>query len=432
MSTNRAAHRARPAGVPRQRVRGPLARPRPPARGGRRTAVDRRRWPLPACCCVGAGAWAALVVLRDRAPSPPRRCRTRRSATSASTSTPAGGRRSRRSGRCRSSRRSRTRSTSAPTTTSASGSSRRSRSRRTLRRASTTTTTSSPGSATGRGRRRRHRRRRSRPPVVVLQVTDDGRGRGRPGQAQRRAAAAHRRRRRLGDRGRLGGASARPRTSSTRSPTTPDAGTLADDDDFQHWTDEAGDAGIVTMYAAPGAGDFLADNLDELSEGFGDLGGLAGSRRRASATPAARRPARAQPTTVPMPLQDFEGAAATIRFDDGASSSRSPRRRRRPSKSRRRRRPGRRRRRDPARRHRGRDRARLRRRLAHRPRRPARRHRAGAPPTTCWPSSRTQTGLDLPEDAETLVGESAALAVGPTSTPTRSSADDPSERSRWG
>ncbi len=42
---------------------------------------------------------------------------------------------------------------------------------------------------------------------------------------------------------------------------------LADDEDFQNWTDEVGDAGIVNLYAAPKAGQFLADNLG----GHGDV-----------------------------------------------------------------------------------------------------------------------------------------------------------------
>ena len=41
-------------------------------------------------------------------------------------------------------------------------------------------------------------------------------------------------------------------------------GSLADDDDFKHWTDEAGDAGVVTLYAGPAAGDYLADHADSL------------------------------------------------------------------------------------------------------------------------------------------------------------------------
>ncbi|MFC7497529.1 MULTISPECIES: hypothetical protein [unclassified Nocardioides] len=62
-------------------------------------------------------------------------------------------------------------------------------------------------------------------------------------------------------------------------------GSLADDDDFRHWTDEAGDSGIVSMYAAPEVGDFLAEDL--------------------GVSPGAEV------------LEGFAGAAATLRFDDG-------------------------------------------------------------------------------------------------------------------
>lgn len=70
---------------------------------------------------------------------------------------------------------------------------------------------------------------------------------------------------------------------------------LSADDDFQHWTSEAGDSGIVSMYAAPAAGDLLADELgDDLDDELGDeLGSTAAT------------------------LEDFGGAAATIRFADG-------------------------------------------------------------------------------------------------------------------
>ncbi|MCW2791734.1 MAG: hypothetical protein JWO76_832, partial [Nocardioides sp.] len=70
---------------------------------------------------------------------------------------------------------------------------------------------------------------------------------------------------------------------------------LSDDADFQTWTDEVGDPGIVTMYAAPAAGDYLAESL-------GSLGMLV-----------------PQGTTgMTDALKDFKGMAATIRFADGA------------------------------------------------------------------------------------------------------------------
>ena len=42
-----------------------------------------------------------------------------------------------------------------------------------------------------------------------------------------------------------------------------DKATLADDETYQKWTDEVGDAGVLNLYAAPAAGDYLADNLDD-------------------------------------------------------------------------------------------------------------------------------------------------------------------------
>lgn len=70
---------------------------------------------------------------------------------------------------------------------------------------------------------------------------------------------------------------------------------LADDEDYQHWMDEVGDAGIINLYAAPAAGSYLADNLG----GFGPMGGTA-------------------PSEATGALKNFKGMAATLRFDGGA------------------------------------------------------------------------------------------------------------------
>ena len=70
---------------------------------------------------------------------------------------------------------------------------------------------------------------------------------------------------------------------------------LADDDDFRRWTDEVGDSGIVALYAAPGVGALLAE----------ELGGLGGSGEEL------------MPSETLDLLKDFKGAAATLRFDDG-------------------------------------------------------------------------------------------------------------------
>lgn len=71
--------------------------------------------------------------------------------------------------------------------------------------------------------------------------------------------------------------------------------TLADDDDFNTWMDEAGD-GFVRMYAAPEMGTYLAESPTFSS----DL----------SADPAASDQAKEM-------LGKFEGGAAVVRFNDG-------------------------------------------------------------------------------------------------------------------
>lgn len=63
---------------------------------------------------------------------------------------------------------------------------------------------------------------------------------------------------------------------------------LSADDDFREWTERAGDRGVLTMYAAPEAGQALLDLVpDDQAEAAGEQ------------------------------LAEFEGAAATLRFDDG-------------------------------------------------------------------------------------------------------------------
>jgi hypothetical protein len=75
-----------------------------------------------------------------------------------------------------------------------------------------------------------------------------------------------------------------------------DDGTLADDATYQTWTQEVGDAGVVNMYAAPAAGDYLAQSFSRLM-----------SVENTSVPPAP------DDDVVGM-LKDFRGAAATIRF----------------------------------------------------------------------------------------------------------------------
>ena len=92
-------------------------------------------------------------------------------------------------------------------------------------------------------------------------------------------------------------------------------GTLADDETYQDWTDEVGDAGVMSMYAAPEAGKFFA----ELAGTFAGGGMVPGLSQPMPMDPAA---AEVEPPAVPeellKSLEEFQGAAATLRFDDGA------------------------------------------------------------------------------------------------------------------
>lgn len=103
-------------------------------------------------------------------------------------------------------------------------------------------------------------------------------------------------------------------------------GSLADDEDFQRWTDEAGDAGVVTMYAGPSLGDYLADNaggLFGLPFGLGStdcaIGGTVyGDDTCADGSTGDLESESDLPDPLRQKLEDFQGAAGTVRFDDGS------------------------------------------------------------------------------------------------------------------
>lgn len=93
-------------------------------------------------------------------------------------------------------------------------------------------------------------------------------------------------------------------------------GTLSDDETFQDWTAEVGDAGVMSLYAAPEAGAFFAE-LAGTFAGGGMMSGLTGElpmdpdMTSPEATPAV-------PEELTRALEEFQGAAATVRFADGA------------------------------------------------------------------------------------------------------------------
>ena len=97
-------------------------------------------------------------------------------------------------------------------------------------------------------------------------------------------------------------------------------GTLADDAEFQELTAAAGSAGIVTLYAAPEAGKYFADSTggvgslaEDLEQGLtgtdvlGDIGDAGASLTEPGGT-----------NPMADALKDFKGMAVAVRFDDGA------------------------------------------------------------------------------------------------------------------
>lgn len=97
---------------------------------------------------------------------------------------------------------------------------------------------------------------------------------------------------------------------------------LSDDEDFTRWTDAAGDSGIVSLYAAPEAGSLIADELDS----FGGLGEITGQaedctvEEDGSVSCLGSGVISSDDETqdeITKALEDFEGAGATLRFDDG-------------------------------------------------------------------------------------------------------------------
>ena len=236
-------------GDPRQRAAALGSRPRrrpTPARGAPQRPSSRSSAASSAPAAVGGGAWAAVVLL-DRRPAGRGAAGGARSAYAASTSTRAAGRRSR---RCRTLNKF-----------PAFKDERRPRHRRRhaqghLRRASRSeagcdgldyaddiepwlgdraavAAVDTGGDEPAAGRRRAGHRRRKPPRTGLAKLSACG-GDGEPSET-----SAWR------DRRRLGRARRDQETLDQVVDAAAEKATLADDDDFQKWTGEAGDAGVV-------------------------------------------------------------------------------------------------------------------------------------------------------------------------------------------
>lgn len=88
---------------------------------------------------------------------------------------------------------------------------------------------------------------------------------------------------------------------------------LASDEDFKRWTGEAGDPGIMTMYAAPEAGEFLGRYVSDAA-GMGSMFGMPSVDGMDLDEPLE---SPSVPPELQKMLDEFDGAAATVRFDDG-------------------------------------------------------------------------------------------------------------------
>jgi len=96
-----------------------------------------------------------------------------------------------------------------------------------------------------------------------------------------------------------------------------DKASLADDAQFQEWTEKVGDPGIITMYAAPGAPEFFADmQRDSAGSGWMTYGEAPSGAAFESGSAYQSTVEAGDPTSEFS--KNFKGMAGVIRFEDGA------------------------------------------------------------------------------------------------------------------
>ena len=91
-----------------------------------------------------------------------------------------------------------------------------------------------------------------------------------------------------------------------------DGSTLAGNASFEEWTGEAGDDGFMSMYVGKG----VTKYLDELG-GMGGMG-MMGMPGAAMGEDGTTSDSEEVPEELQRMIDDFDGMAATVRFDDGA------------------------------------------------------------------------------------------------------------------
>ncbi len=94
--------------------------------------------------------------------------------------------------------------------------------------------------------------------------------------------------------------------------------TLADDGSFAKWTSEAGDDGFMSIYVAKAAAQYL-DQLEGLTSPMGSALGAGSDDPFADEDPFADDGASTPvPDELKQLIDGFDGMAATVRFDDGS------------------------------------------------------------------------------------------------------------------
>ena len=92
-----------------------------------------------------------------------------------------------------------------------------------------------------------------------------------------------------------------------------DGSTLAGDAAFGEWTSEAGEDGFMSFYLSKAAAQYLDD-----AASMGPLFGMPNPEDFTTEDPMGAAPEGEVPPELQQMIDDFDGAAATVRFDDGA------------------------------------------------------------------------------------------------------------------
>ena len=99
--------------------------------------------------------------------------------------------------------------------------------------------------------------------------------------------------------------------------TAADEGSLAGDASFEKWTSEAGEDGFMSFYVAKAAAKYL-DEFGGMGSAMGGMGGLSSMPDELMGEDPMAGADEEAPGELEQIVEDFDGMAATVRFDDGS------------------------------------------------------------------------------------------------------------------